>query len=125
MSPSQSTPLIEAADRLKDIKDSQRHAFDTAMELINRMPFTALHFFVQPMRHNREFQWGVQVSVHAVAVALFPELAVELGAVRKTDVRTSGRGVVDSYELLVGSLAGVPFELSAYMGSQRVEAAAA
>lgn len=126
MTPPQSTPLVEAADRLNDIKDSQRHAMDAAMELINRMPFTAIHFFVQPIRHNREFHWGVRVSVHAVAAALFPELAIELGAVRKTDVHTSERGlVVDSYELLIGSLAGVPFEISAFMGSQRVEVAAA
>lgn len=124
MSPSQITPLTLAAHQLNDIKNAHLHTLTVATALVERLPFTALSFNITALRRNFRFEWGVLIDVHPVAVSLFPQLVAELDAKQETDVHSSGPREVVRYERLVGSLAGVPFEISAFMGSQRIEAAA-
>lgn len=124
MSPSQITPLEAAAYHLKNIKDAQRHAFTVAMTLVDRLPFTAMSFEVASIQHNNRFEWGVRLHVHQIEVPLFAGVAAELAGRVETDIHSTAPGQVARYERLSGSLAGVPFEIRAYTGSQKVQAVA-
>lgn len=125
MSPTQITPLVEAAYHLKNIKDSQRHAFTVAATLVDRLPFTAMSFEIASIQHGARFEWGVRLHVHQIEVPLFADVAAELGGEVTTDIHSTEPGRVASYRRLSGALAGVPFEIRAYMGSQQVTAVAA
>jgi hypothetical protein len=124
MTPSQTSGLVEAATQLHDLKASQRYALDIASALVDRLPFLALDVYTT--RSPRSFcgKWGVQVHVHAVNAGYFPSLLAELGGEIRTQVESSGIGWVSKVEMLIGQFSGVPFEIRAHLGSQKVEAAA-
>lgn len=125
MQPTQITPHIEAAAyHLNDTKTSQQDALQLAALLIDRLPFAATDMHIIRMRHAFRLEWGVRLDVLGADAALFGLVAEQLGAERRSEVLGAGGNAVTCHESLVGSVEGVPFEIRAYMGTQRIEVAA-
>jgi hypothetical protein len=124
MSPSQITPLDEAtAYHLNDTKASQIDALNAARLLVEELPFAATDMQIIRIRRQFRFEWGVRLDVLRSDAALLPQVAALLGGELRTKVERIGHGAVTRYELLTGELHGVPFEISAFMGTQLVAVA--